>query len=105
MSRRGGQDPPETASESGSGKADEPDQAQAGSHTRSDRDILTIPGQRAGTWWEDELRRLGDDILAEAVPERLRAICSEPGDATISPRERAVKDDVDGASDAPEDRR
>lgn len=37
---------------------------------------VSAPAKNALSWWENALHRLGDDILAEAVPDRLRSACS-----------------------------
>lgn len=72
MTRRKGQGPPDVAPGRG-----QPDADRDHVDTSDGAGALRLQTEDATSWWERELRSLGADILAEPVPERLRATCSD----------------------------
>ncbi|MEZ5933564.1 MAG: hypothetical protein R3F54_16750 [Alphaproteobacteria bacterium] len=85
MTRSRGQGPPE----------DDADREPPAADRK--RGVMRLRTEDVTSWWEQELRRLGADILAEPVPDRLRAIC------TNARSETDARDGRQAASDRPED--
>ena len=68
------------------------DAAQQQGDQSSNDDVIPLRRRKSGSaslpWWDEQLRKLGDDILAEDIPHHLRAILSSADQTDRRPDRR-----------------